>query len=82
MKKRKLNWYNIFRAVIMVLCFILIIHDFYCLIFKSWQWTYLGLFSFLIVAYIFADILFDFIDEIKSIPSDRPKYTKDTDVNN
>ena len=65
--KRKIKIYQVVKFLIMVLCLTLILHDTYLVIFKSCQWTWLGVISFIIVTYIFIDILDDFVEQIKKM---------------
>ena len=75
---RKIKWENVIKTIMLIFLFIVIIRDCYLVIFGSYQWTWLGVFTFMISLYLFVSIIDNFYEQIKSIPSYRPKHAKDT----
>lgn len=75
---RKINWKNVYKAVVLLLLSIVIIRDCYLVIFGSYQWTWLGVFTFILSLYLAVSYGYDLYDQIKSIPSYQPKHAKDT----
>lgn len=77
MKKKKINRINVFKALILLISLIVVMHDCYLVIFGSYQWTWYGVATFMICAYIFIDILDDFIEQTKKMPNDCDKRHQD-----
>lgn len=88
-KRLKINWLNVIKLIVFIICVSMIIHDLYLLTIYSfitgnlYGWSWFGLLTFILFCSI-ADIIYeDFEEQIKSIQSYRPKHAKDTtDVNN
>ncbi len=85
MKKKKIKWGNVIKAVIFLLCIGVMIHDFYMLTIYSFitnqltQLTWFGL-GTLILAIITASLIYeDFEEQIENIPSYQPKHARDID---
>lgn len=55
MKKRRIKWGNVFKALILIACLAFMLHDFWMLTFHSWftgelvGWTWYGLITFFII---------------------------------
>lgn len=75
---RKVNWKNLFKAIALLPLSTMIIRDCYLVVFESYQWTWLGVFTFMMCVYLFVSYTYDLYDQIKSIPSYQPKHAKDT----
>ena len=73
--KKKINWQNVFKLLFLTASVVLIIHDIYVIVFKSYQWTIFGVISFMIISYVAVSIIDDFYEQTKSMPSDyKPKH--------
>lgn len=73
---RKVKWENVIKLIVLIISLIFVANDGYLVIFKSYQWTWLGLFTFLPVLYIAVAIMDDFYEQIKSMPSGyEPRHT-------
>lgn len=83
MKKKKIKWGNVGKAIIFLFCIGLILHDFYMLTIHSFVtgqycgWTWLGFITFWIAVMTAEAIYEDFEEQTKNIPSYRPKHAKD-----
>lgn len=89
MKKLKIKWWNVLKALLFIFCVGMILHDFYMLTIYSFvsnklcSLTWFGLITLFINIIIASAIYDDFEEQIKSIPSYQPKHAKDTThVNN
>lgn len=78
MVMKKIKWENVIRAFLLVFLFVVIMRDCYLVIFGSYQWTWLGVGTFMLSLYLFASIFDNLYEQTKSIPSYRPKHAKDT----
>jgi len=83
MKKKKIKWGNVFKAIIFLFCIGVMLHDFYMLTIYSFitnqlaQLTWFGL-GTLILAIMTASLIYeDFEEQTKNIHSYRPKHAKD-----
>lgn len=75
-KKNKLKWENVAKLLMLIISLIVVLHDSYLIIFKSYQWTWLGVATFMIFTYVFVSIVYDFYEQIKSMPEAyKPKHT-------
>lgn len=73
--KKKINWQNVFKLLFLIASIVLIIHDIYVIVFKSYQWTTFGVISFMIVSYLAVSIIDDFYEQTKSMPKAyKPKH--------
>lgn len=67
--KRKIKWSNVFKLIIMLACFILVIHDLYMVGFSQFftgemvGWTWFGFSSFIAAFYIGGSICEEFIEK-------------------
>ncbi len=77
MKKRKIKWGNVFKAIILLNCIGLVIHDFYYITIKLYSWTWLGFITFILATVVGIVIYDDFEEQIKNIPSYKPRHAKD-----
>lgn len=64
-KKRKLNYINIFRFLLGILGFIIVISDLKIVLFGGCRWTWFGFGTFLLSAYFMIDLFWMFIVEGK-----------------
>lgn len=84
MKKKKIKWINVIKAIVFIFCISMILHDVYMLTVASWvtgklySWTWFGLLTFILFCSIAGMIYDDFEEQIKSIQSYQPKHAKDT----
>jgi len=84
MKKRKIKWLNVIKLIVFIFCVYMILHDVYMLTIHSYitgnmyGWTWIGFITFILFFIVAGMIYEDFEEQIKSIPSHRPKYAKDT----
>ena len=85
---KKIKWINVIKAVVFLFCIVMILHDLYMLTFASWisgelyGWTWYGLLTFILFCSIAGMIYDDFEEQIKNIPSHRPKHARDNTINN
>lgn len=85
MKKTKIKWGNVVKAIIFLFCIGLILHDFYMLTIHSfvtgnlYGWTWYGFITFWIAVMIASLIYEDFEEQIENIPSYQPKHARDID---
>ena len=83
MKKKKIKWGNVCKAIIFLFCIGLILHDLYMLTIHSWitnelcSWTWLGLTTFLLAIITAGVISEDFEEKNKNIQSYQPQHAKD-----
>lgn len=81
---KKINWRNVIKSITFVFCIGVILHDIWLVGFSylftgaSCSFTWYGLITFIFMLIISDFIYEDFKNQIKSIQSNRPKYTKDT----
>lgn len=72
MKKRKIKWLNVVKAVIFLFCITMILHDVFMLTVGGWitgelyGWTWLGFITFILFCSIAGMIYDDFEEKIKS----------------
>lgn len=84
MKRKKINWINVTKLVVFIFCVYMILHDLYMLAIypfvsgKLYSWTFLGVVTFILFITVAGMIYDDFEEQLKSIPSYRPKHAKDT----
>lgn len=83
-KKIKIKWLNIIKLISFIFCVYMILHDLYMITIHSYvtgnmyNWSWLGLLTFILFCSIAEIIYNDFKEQLKSIPSYRPKHAKDT----
>lgn len=75
---KKIKWKNVFKILIFMFCISMILLDFYYIIFKFATLTWIGLLTHILLWVILGMIYEDFEEQIKSIPSYKPKHAKDT----
>lgn len=64
-KRIRLNFKNIFRALLDFMAGIVVISDLVLVIFCGYQWTWVGLFTFLVSSYLMLDLVWMFMVEAK-----------------
>lgn len=83
MKKKKIKWGNVGKAIIFLFCVGIMIHDIYMLTIHSFVtselcgWTWYGFITFLMAYVIAVAIYLDFEQQTKNIQSYQPKHAKD-----
>lgn len=71
MKKRKINWINVIKAVVFIFCISMIIHDIFMLTVYGWitgnlyGWSWFGFLTFILFCSIACIIYEDFDEQIK-----------------
>lgn len=75
MKRRKIKWLNVIKALGFVGCIGVILHDMYMITIHGWvtgymaSWTWLGFITFIMAFVIAGTIYEDFEEQIKSMPN-------------
>lgn len=83
-KKLKIKWLNVIKLILFVFCVYMILHDLYMITIHNYitgnmyGYTWLGFITFILLVMIAGIIYDDFEEQMKSIPSYRPKHAKDT----
>lgn len=82
---KRIKWKNVIKLTILIISTLYILHDVYMLTINNWfksnnyvTWTWLGFITFILFITISTIIYEDFVEQIKSIQSYRPKHAKDT----
>lgn len=76
--RRKIKWRNVIKTIVSIILLFVILRDCYLVIFGSYQWTWFGVFIFMVCVYLFVSIIDDLYEQIKSIPSYKPKHARNT----
>lgn len=90
MKKKivKIKWLNVIKLILFIFCVYMILHDLYMITIHSYitgnmySWTWYGLLTFILFCSTAGMIYEDFEEQIKNIPSHRPKHARDNTINN
>jgi len=69
MKKRKIKWGNVIKLIILIGCTVLILHDYYLIIFKLGMFTWFGVATHIFWWIIVYSILEDFEEQIEKMPA-------------
>lgn len=64
-RRIRLNFKNIFRALLDFMAGIVVISDLVLVLFCGYQWTWVGLFTFLVSSYLMIDLVWMFMVEAK-----------------
>ena len=77
MKKKKIKWINVIKAIVFVFCISMILHDVFMLTIGSWisgnlyGWTWYGFITFILFCAIAGMIYEDFEEQIEKTQATR-----------
>ena len=77
MKKKKIKWINVVKAIVFVFCISMILHDVFMLTIGSWisgnlyGWTWFGFLTFILFCGIAGIIYEDFEEQIEKTQATR-----------
>ena len=75
---KKVKWGNFGKFILFMFCISQILSDMYLVFFKSYSFTWFGLFVFILFGYTAISLYDDLEEQTKSIQRYRPKHAKDT----